>query len=103
TLSLSTPAPHSFPTRRSSDLCHSRSGHNSHNSRDRPSLRLLAPLSDTISNRDGGLRIECYLSRSQWKFRLDSTARPAATSSSKRSEEHTSELQSRSDLVCRLL
>src|SRR2546428_2062530 len=32
-----------------------------------------------------------------------STSRALSTSSARRSEEHTSELQSRSDLVCRLL
>src|SRR5690349_24004085 len=31
------------------------------------------------------------------------TVKPAGTSNSSRSEEHTSELQSRRDLVCRLL
>src|SRR2546421_4961712 len=31
------------------------------------------------------------------------TSQPAATPAAERSEEHTSELQSRSDLVCRLL
>src|SRR2546421_9231955 len=36
-------------------------------------------------------------------LRIDSTVRVATPGQAKRSEEHTSELQSRSDLVCRLL
>src|SRR5437588_9746537 len=43
--------------------------------------------------------------RRWWSPTCRATARPAtpATSAGRRSEEHTSELQSHSDLVCRLL
>src|SRR3982751_6947618 len=47
------------------------------------------------------------LFRSPWSAGTASTSRgrsgQRATTSTRRSEEHTSELQSRSDLVCRLL
>src|SRR5437588_5942763 len=40
---------------------------------------------------------------SNWPAAGSTTARPSAPSPTPRSEEHTSELQSHSDLVCRLL
>src|SRR5206468_12377243 len=75
---------HSFPTRRSSDLPRNR-------------LRLVWPLA---------LWSPRLLSVTQ--CRTSSSAGPPVTLrhssvSQTRSEEHTSELQSRSDLVCRLL
>src|SRR5690349_23911907 len=65
---------HSFPTRRSSDL-------------------------ETVTDHATGKIIyECHEQLSQHRNR--GTAKPPR---GKRSEEHTSELQSRRDLVCRLL
>src|SRR5206468_8744709 len=78
---------HSFPTRRSSDLVTS--------SCSRPSTcrrrwRHSIPRVQTTSR------------RSESKLRQDSHQRWLSCART-RSEEHTSELQSRSDLVCRLL
>src|SRR5206468_11753528 len=84
---------HSFPTRRSSDLCSrvscSRGGGScsSHGRRPRPSWRTPCSISFSCG------RSVCTGLRSQQHWSHFST----------RSEEHTSELQSRSDLVCRLL
>src|SRR5207247_11460608 len=83
--------PHSFPTRRSSDLAAKTTG--------RRPCGPLAPRwwSETYSNRPtsigssaavGGSTSACPCLPGTWK---------------RRSEEHTSELQSRVDLVCRLL
>src|SRR5206468_4395728 len=94
--------PHPFPTRRSSDLftqtnrtptCWTSSSH-----------RL--PFSSTT--RYGALSSGCKRYRrchriSPARTRQLRFASIRADSSSTRSEEHTSELQSRSDLVCRLL
>src|SRR5690606_41692935 len=75
--------PHSFPTRRSSDLLAPRSSQARSASRRPP-----APPSTSGSGSRTGSRTR-------------STRRPS--SASPRSEEHTSELQSRENLVCRLL
>src|SRR5207237_8222157 len=66
---------HSFPTRRSSDLC-----------------------------LEGGGAVCCWLGR-WWRSRTSccSTNPPTISTSKPRSEEHTSELQSHLNLVCRLL
>src|SRR5438132_6669206 len=78
---------HSFPTRRSSDLrCH-------------PSRH---------RGRDGGRRGSSPTPRRPSRHRHIGRRRSAAWASPiwlwrERSEEHTSELQSHSDLVCRLL
>src|SRR5206468_7419107 len=83
---------HSFPTRRSSDLV----------SRSSPAASRTA--SSSSSRRAHGRLLRC----SSWQ-RRSSRSRPSRTSCTRppartsRSEEHTSELQSRSDLVCRLL
>src|SRR5436190_13915308 len=66
---------HSFPTRRSSDL--------------RPEIRRLAP---TVKSTSPGSGARLRASMARYSARVPS-----------RSEEHTSELQSHSDLVCRLL
>src|SRR5690606_42049632 len=87
---------HSFPTRRSSDLTPSRSAISCH---DQPSERAFST---------------CSASRRSASTRSDRTARrptsgsvllaaSMSTGSMARSEEHTSELQSRENLVCRLL
>src|SRR5206468_12243967 len=81
---------HSFPTRRSSDLPPSAS----------------RPPSTTQSRRGprptGTLRWRCWGSSTRPRNPL-LLGRPPATGNHQRSEEHTSELLSRSDLVCRLL
>src|SRR5690349_23971929 len=71
--------PPSFPTRRSSDLC-------SAGAPTRPSPGTGRP---------------CPTSPTRWP--PASTAGPSTWRRPPRSEEHTSELQSRRDLVCRLL
>src|SRR5690349_24242684 len=74
---------HSFPTRRSSDLSPRRGPRAT--MRAAPSGRACASRSSTTATR------RCP------------TERPGGSASRHRSEEHTSELQSRRDLVCRLL
>src|SRR5207249_9903334 len=89
-------APHSFPTRRSSDL--------SHPARRRGALRcapharagVLGSL--TLTHR-GSVTHRSTVTRRDAVIRRDARAARRMT----RSEEHTSELQSRFDLVCRLL
>src|SRR5690606_40226705 len=83
------PAQHSFPTRRSSDL------------RTRADLPLLTKVSVTTTDPSiGTLDV-------QWigpdPASLDTMAFPGPYRYELRSEEHTSELQSRENLVCRLL
>src|SRR5438034_4011306 len=75
---------HSFPTRRSSDL---------------------ACLSASSARRRRRHRSVTGLPPSGWSFPGTSWTswRPAPIRRRRRSEEHTSELQSHSDLVCRLL
>src|SRR5439155_14858526 len=87
---------HSFPTRRSSDL-----------------LPLLPPLglsahssgsSDSSSGLPNWLRSTCpRTSLSRRRRRISSSRRRACASSRARSEEHTAELQSRGQRVCRFL
>src|SRR5690606_40403877 len=80
----------SFPTRRSSDLSRTSSAH--------PCLAAAAPVIAARATRPGQHR----------RRRSPPPPCPPATSiscrcSARRSEEHTSELQSRENLVCRLL
>src|SRR5699024_12836834 len=96
-------AAHSFPTRRSSDLSQRRGGNpKAHHKGTAPAYReqSLAP----------GAAAGCCLSARflprcpicpppAWK----GWSHPICITPLKRSEEHTSELQSRFDLVCRLL
>src|SRR5207247_9268547 len=85
--------PHSFPTRRSSDLLTPRTAAIS--LFDLPcTISCRISSSRVVNSRDGGAALGKSPSRGS------STCSPAAT---RRSEEHTSELQSRVDLVCRLL
>src|SRR5207249_5985576 len=94
--------PHSFPTRRSSDLCVPT--HSSTESAPIPFVSSLmratpsSPRSVTMSvapnSRASFWRDEC---------RLMAMMRRSCPHQGTRSEEHTSELQSRFDLVCRLL
>src|SRR2546421_12247699 len=60
----------------------------------RPPRSTLFPYTTLFRSYPGGLRIPA---------RDDSPVRPEGVGRPRRSEEHTSELQSRSDLVCRLL
>src|SRR5206468_5103681 len=79
------PALHSFPTRRSSDLSHG-----------------LPDFPDpTISG--GGIQLSMRKGSGLNPHSPVFQARALAHRELDRSEEHTSELQSRSDLVCRLL
>src|SRR5206468_8760425 len=88
------PAPHSFPTRRSSDLG-------------------VMSAAATLYPNDGGetasqtRRGDSHRPYSPSTTGKDGASLPASVpieiSIGTRSEEHTSELQSRSDLVCRLL
>src|SRR5207302_10091131 len=75
---------HSFPTRRSSDLV--------------AALRLVGNLSRGWMPMIGALRNGCG---GNWNFL--SAILSSKNSNCRRSEEHTSELQSRENLVCRLL
>src|SRR5690606_41697619 len=81
---------HSFPTRRSSDLCSeendSATSSSSKGCSRRPPGRTRTPLRRTASPRG----------------RLNGSS-PPERSTRVRSEEHTSELQSRENIVCRLL
>src|SRR5699024_12334772 len=91
------PGLHSFPTRRSSDLLEQlRCG-------EKCACVLQEPLDLTQSGLSYHMKILCdsgiVTSRQEGKwthYRLSASGR-------ERSEEHTSELQSRFDLVCRLL
>src|SRR5690606_39878972 len=85
---------HPFPTRRSSDLFSARST----SQRSIIAMRRSLPVRWT---RPRGRRrsVICSISRSSHRYCRSSSA----IHSSFRSEEHTSELQSRENLVCRLL
>src|SRR5437868_12510168 len=74
---------HSFPTRRSSDL---------------PSLPRSSTSRARLKSRGGGAAAPIFPRTIAASF-----ARSLGASRPGRSEEHTSELQSRFDLVCRLL
>src|SRR5207249_12155033 len=94
-LSYSSAAPHdlpSFPTRRSSDLRRRRKS-GAERRLSRQALRSRVGMSGSEPLRGGGSACHTCAGR----------IRPPARSITRRSEEHTSELQSRFDLVCRLL
>src|SRR5699024_12419234 len=80
----------SFPTRRSSDLNR------------RKVAQLLHEMSATLSRYISGQMIECLFVGTFSAIGYSMTGIPYALLVG-RSEEHTSELQSRFDLVCRLL
>src|SRR5207249_11645524 len=82
---------HSFPTRRSSDL--------------KKGFCVVAPMSVTTPLSTSGKSTSCCALLNRWSSSTKRIVRRPAVSSSlaARSEEHTSELQSRFDLVCRLL
>src|SRR5699024_12328114 len=90
---------HSFPTRRSSDLRQRK--------KEKQLLRKYFPISRVILRSCTRLWKEIRLPSVSW-IRLFMSLFPQRKKTSKswltlRSEEHTSELQSRFDLVCRLL
>src|SRR5206468_8583892 len=85
---------HSFPTRRSSDLF--------------GGSLTAASCAHVAQRRDSRLRSAVQTRRPQYPHAARCSAQASLphtghSSTSSRSEEHTSELQSRSDLVCRLL
>src|SRR5207249_5300645 len=88
---------HSFPTRRSSDLPYfSIRRQNTFGTwRSAPMARCTLPqgIKDSFSPLPLTARANCFIL----------ATKPTFASSHSRSEEHTSELQSRFDLVCRLL
>src|SRR5207253_6847338 len=93
--SASPPALHPFPTRRSSDLAASRQRPRGWTGRRRTTPACWRPSST---------RSQCKMrSRGGASRRACSRRCTFARSPSRRSEEHTSELQSRGHLVCRLL
>src|SRR5690606_41209245 len=88
---------HSFPTRRSSDLTRPRCGSTSPWPPTGETTRRPSP-----RRRSGSPRLSVTGSgRSRLKITAGSP--PGHPGSTSRSEEHTSELQSRENLVCRLL
>src|SRR5207247_9685227 len=97
---LHPPTPHSFPTRRSSDLGITRAGC--------PNRTALSPKASSFSSTLSTARLlgahtstRCPR-RSVWRT-ISTTVVVLPVPGGPRSEEHTSELQSRVDLVCRLL
>src|SRR5690606_39471615 len=88
---------HSFPTRRSSDLLPSSQARTRSNA---PCIAL-TNTTPKPKNRTLAMRASCSSGRS--RRRPNGMPRTGKTTSTARSEEHTSELQSRENLVCRLL
>src|SRR5438874_5270722 len=88
---------HSFPTRRSSNLFAGA----------KPKERTSSGIRPSCSSRSASnCRPPWYPVKSSWRYvGTSSVSQPTMTARgrSDRSEEHTSELQSRRDLVCRLL
>src|SRR5699024_11724858 len=79
---------HSFPTRRSSDLC-------------QPPFPNLLMRQNILSQK--GIKISFYVNAESVHMKRRRETRLIFQRYRFRSEEHTSELQSRFDLVCRLL
>src|SRR5207249_12225447 len=88
--SLHLPHPHSFPTRRSSDL----------SGLSHPAARLLH---GARVRRQHGAAVRPVLEGLEPSHQPALARHPQDGAGGRRSEEHTSELQSRFDLVCRLL
>src|SRR5690606_41654983 len=86
----------SFPTRRSSDLCRAASRPDT----DNPARPGSAPARLRRPRLRSSQRAK--IAASSWNA-LNSSALPDGSRKKNRSEEHTSELQSRENLVCRLL
>src|SRR5438874_7225751 len=94
---------HSFPTRRSSDLA------SGYLLKKTPPAKILEALADVhaggapMSNAIARKLVEHFQQRPAVKETQKLSAREFEILGLLRSEEHTSELQSRRDLVCRLL
>src|SRR5699024_12071595 len=88
---------HPLPTRRSSDLVYYTARTRTYA---RPYTRSWTPTRDRLFRQRGWVRFGCT---SLTEARTTSTVWVGCSSGRRRSEEHTSELQSRFDLVCRLL
>src|SRR5699024_12676738 len=86
--SPSPPPLHSFPTRRSSDLS---------------ILRGVSPISSSYASRSCLVHSTARAVRNAFSRSVSPRIHAGQTWVQYRSEEHTSELQSRFDLVCRLL
>src|SRR5206468_9359215 len=91
------PALHSFPTRRSSDLPQYRSAIFYH---DATQKRLAEESKAVVEKRLGRVFTDILPASEFWRAE---EYHQHYYKKNPRSEEHTSELQSRSDLVCRLL
>src|SRR5206468_11593931 len=92
---------HSFPTRRSSDLAGRAAARRQRRSALAGRLSACGPWSSVYYD-----VFRCVTNTPCWRDRARrAPAKPlrGRAASDERSEEHTSELQSRSDLVCRLL
>src|SRR5206468_12766395 len=97
------PPPHSFPTRRSSDLVPAPTG-SGRRDRGAPSTVVTDIPPSTSHTRTPrptppGREKNCR-PRPSGSWRLVGGSRQRSSPGATRSEEHTSELQSRSDLVC---
>src|SRR5205085_10987422 len=93
---------HSFPTRRSSDLYNQHAMHSlcdipcAHSDCSRPG--------DGLHRLDDPFRVSSRCTRAlAYRFHLRGASDGGITTKVERSEEHTSELQLQSNLVCRLL
>src|SRR5947207_5850139 len=69
----------------------------------RPPRSTLFPYTTLFRSGEDGDRLRCEQARSVHRQPADHSHREAPHGGNGRSEEHTSELQSHSDLVCRLL
>src|SRR5260221_684173 len=63
----------------------------------------VGPAAQPVLSLSGGMKSCCDAGRRQQRSTGNRTGAPSLTRRAARSEEHTSELQSHSDLVCRLL
>src|SRR5207249_11055488 len=101
--SAPTPALHSFPTRRSSDLRAERVAAAARPDRVEPDvLHVRTVEAQDFVLKDGDGRVYARLSVTPSLTAMDPNGRSPRLYDMPRSEEHTSELQSRFDLVCRL-
>src|SRR5690606_40379424 len=91
------PALHSFPTRRSSDLASASARSGS------PSCSRMPKVESSSRATESLATISSRNARATSFSTMLALERPIAALMSARSEEHTSELQSRENLVCRLL
>src|SRR5690606_40755123 len=95
--------PHSFPTRRSSDLSRKRTLSGTLYSASAPRHHSLSSSPVTIAPSTGTTHAHTASPNTSSGTPTTATSSTAGCACSLRSEEHTSELQSRENLVCRLL